>query len=72
MVDGALLLWFILTARSVLYVGMDAFTTIPELPVMKWGWTLVTLYPGPVGLFVYLISCKEPLPRTLARYFAPL
>ena len=62
--DGALLLWFGLTALSVSYVAYDLFVHAPEMMVMKWGWIAVTAYTGPVGLFFYLIGCKEPLPAT--------
>ena len=62
--DGVLLLWFALTALSVLYVAYDLFAHTPEMTVMKWGWIAVIAYTGPVGLFFYLIGCKEPLPGT--------
>jgi hypothetical protein len=68
--DGALLLWFALTGLSVAYVAYDLFTHTPEMRVMKWGWIAVTAYSGPVGLFFYLIGCKEPLPRTHERFVA--
>ena len=68
--DGALLLWFALTALSVLYVAYDAFAHTPEMTVMKWGWVAVTAYTGPIGLFFYLIGCKEPLPGTHERIVA--
>lgn len=35
-IDGVMLLWFCLTALSVLYVAIDIRTT-PESPAMKWG-----------------------------------
>lgn len=71
-VDGALVLWFALTAPSVLFAAYDLATRTPEMGVMKWGWVLVILYTGPVGLFVYLLSCREPLAGTHAEYIAPL
>jgi hypothetical protein len=46
-IDVVLLVWFALTAASVAYVAWDAYRNNPELTVMKWGWVLVTLYPGP-------------------------
>jgi hypothetical protein len=58
--DTFLLVWFILTGLSVLYVAWDAFTKNPELKVMKWGWILVTAYTGPIGAALYVLSCKEP------------
>ncbi len=71
-VDGALTLWFAMAALSVLFVVQDLVTRTPAMAVMKWGWALVVLYTGPVGLFVYLISCREPLPGTHRQYVAPL
>jgi hypothetical protein len=40
----------------------------PESPVVKWGFVIVTLYTGPVGLALYLWSCREPLPGTHEEY----
>ncbi len=71
-IDVVLLVWFGLTALSVGYVAWDAYRNNPELTVMKWGWVLVTLYLGPVALFVYVMSCKEPHPGTHERFIQPL
>lgn len=71
-VDGALALWFIFTVPSAFFVAQDLATRTPAMTVMKWGWGLVVLYTGPVGLFVYLLSCREPLPGTHEEYVAPL
>ena len=71
-IDGALSLWFALTALSVVFAAYDLATRTPAMRVMKWGWTLVILYTGPLGLFVYLLSCREPLAGTHAEYVAPL
>jgi hypothetical protein len=68
--DGALLLWFGLTALSVAYVAYDLFANTPEMTVMKWGWIAVTAYTGPIGLFFYLIGCKEPLPGAHEQFVA--
>ncbi|SEO47077.1 hypothetical protein SAMN02990966_01987 [Rhodospirillales bacterium URHD0017] len=35
MLDGVMLLWFVLAAVSLLFVSIDIRTT-PESPVMKW------------------------------------
>jgi len=71
-IDVILLGWFTLTAISVIYVGYDAFTQNPEMTVMKWGWLLVTLYLGPIGLFLYVMSCKEPAPGAHEEFVKPL
>ena len=62
-------LWFLLTALSVLYVAIDIQST-PESPVLKWGFVLLTAYTGPLGAFLYVLGCREPLPGLHERYVA--
>lgn len=69
MLDGVMLLWFVLTAMSVLFVAIDIRST-PESPVLKWGFVLLTAYTGPLGAFLYVLGCREPLPGTHERYVA--
>lgn len=69
MLDGVMLLWFLLTALSLLFVVVDIRTT-PESPVLKWGFILLTAYTGPVGAFLYVLGCREPLPGLHERYVA--
>lgn len=71
-IDNILVIWFVLTALSVVYVAWDALTNNPELTVMKWGWLLVTLYTGPIGAALYLLSCKEPAPGQHEEFIKPL
>lgn len=71
-IDLVLLAWFALTALSVAYVAWDAYRNNPELTVMKWGWLLVALYTGPIGLTLYVLSCKEPFPGTHDEFIKPL
>ena len=71
-VDVVLLVWFALTALSVIYVAHDAFTNNPEMKVMRFGWVLVTLYLGPLSLFLYVMSCQEPEPGTHEAFVNPL
>ena len=71
-IDIILLIWFGLTLLSVAYVAWDVFTNSPEMTVMKWGWILVTLYLGPLGVFLYIMSCKEPRPGTHEDFIRPL
>jgi len=71
-IDAILMVWFVLTALSGMYVAWDAFTNNPEMTVMKWGWILVTLYLGPVCLFLYIMSCKEPAAGTHEEFINPL
>lgn len=39
---------------------------------MKWGFILVTLYIGPLGLLLYALADKEPRPGEHESYTAPL
>ena len=54
MLDGVMLLWFLLAAASLLFVAIDIRTT-PESPVMKWGFALLTAYTGVIGAFLYVM-----------------
>jgi Domain of unknown function (DUF4396) len=69
MLDGVMLLWFLLTAAALLFVVIDIRST-PESPVLKWGFILLTAYTGMVGAFLYVLSCREPLPGLHERYTA--
>ncbi len=69
MLDGVILLWFVLAALSVAFVVLDIRST-PESPVMKWGFVLLTAYTGPLGAFLYVLGCREPLPGLHERYVA--
>src|SRR5271154_229372 len=69
MLDGVMLLWFVLTALSLLFVVIDIRTT-PESPVLKWGFVLLTAYTGPLGAFLYVLGCREPLPGLHEKYVA--
>ncbi|HHJ34209.1 MAG TPA: DUF4396 domain-containing protein [Gammaproteobacteria bacterium] len=71
MLSGVMLSWFILTAFSVLFVAVDSMKT-PESPVLKWGFILLTVYTGPIGAFLYVLGCREPLPGLHERYTATL
>ncbi len=70
MLDGVLLLWFLLTLGSLIFVVWDQATNTPSVGVMKLAWVLVILYTGPVGLFVYLLSCRQPLPDSHDAFIA--
>jgi len=71
MLDGILLLWVILTILSVVYVAYDLIVNTPEPVVMKIGWVLVVLYTGPLGLFFFLLSCRQPMPSTHEQFVKP-
>ncbi|MBS0234524.1 MAG: multicopper oxidase domain-containing protein [Proteobacteria bacterium] len=64
--------WLFLAGLSALYVALDQFRGNPEPAVMKWGFVLVTLYMGPLGLLLYVIADKEPQPGTHEEFTRPL
>ncbi len=64
MIEGVLTVWYLLTAASIAFMVYDLATNTPAMNVMKAAWVLITLYLGPIGLFVYLLSCRQPLPGT--------
>jgi len=63
MLDGVMLLWFLLTALSLLFVVVDIRAT-PESPILKWGFILLTAYTGPLGAFLYVLGRQDGLPRS--------
>lgn len=64
--------WLILAGLSAAYVAWDQFRGNPEPAVMKWGFVLVTLYMGPIGLLLYVMADKEPEPGTHETFIKPL
>lgn len=71
-IDYFLAVWFVLAGASTLYVGIDQYRNNPEPLVMKWGFILVTLYMGPIGLLLYVLADKEPRPGEHERFIQPL
>jgi FtsP/CotA-like multicopper oxidase with cupredoxin domain len=71
-IDFVVYAWLIIAVLSALYVGYDQFRNNPEAPVMKWGFVLVTLYMGPIGLLLYVMADKEPFAGTHERFIQPL
>ncbi|PAQ09412.1 DUF4396 domain-containing protein [Mesorhizobium temperatum] len=71
-VDYFLAVWFVLAALSTAYVAWDQFRNNPEPVVMKWGFILVTLYMGPLGLLIYVLADKEPRPGEHEAFTKPL
>src|SRR6266404_8086016 len=69
MLSGVMLLWFLLTAMAVIFVAWDIRST-PESPVLKAGFVLLTCYTGPLGAFLYVLGCREPLPGLHEQYIA--
>ncbi len=69
MLEAIMMIWFTLTAASVLYVALDIQHT-PENPVLKWGFILLTAYFGPIGLALYVFGCRKHDPAEHARFVA--
>ena len=61
-----------LAAVSTAYMAFDQFRGNPEARVMKWGWVLITLYMGPIGFLLYVLTDKEPAPGTHEQFIRPL
>ncbi|MEO1224398.1 MAG: DUF4396 domain-containing protein [Pseudomonadota bacterium] len=62
MLAGALIVWFVLTGLSVLFVVYDSVTNGVTSWVQRAAWILVTIYTGPIGAFAYLLTCRRPFP----------
>ena len=62
MLDGAMLVWFVLTGLSLVFVIWDSVVNTPVSSVQKLAWILVVAYTGPVGAFFYLLACRNPGP----------
>jgi FtsP/CotA-like multicopper oxidase with cupredoxin domain len=71
-IDYLVLTWIALALLSTAYVAWDQFRGNPEPAVMKWGFVLTTLYMGPIGLLLYVLSDKEPRPGTHEQFTASL
>jgi len=71
-IDYFLAAWFVLAGLSAAYVAWDQFRHNPEPVVMKWGFVLVTLYMGPIGLLLYVMADKEPHPGEHEEFIKPL
>src|SRR4051794_8082652 len=71
-IDVVLIVWFVFAALSTAYVAWDQFSNNPEPVVMKWGFVLVTLYMGPLGLLLYVMADKEPRPGAHEEFIKPL
>jgi manganese oxidase len=71
-VDYLVYAWLAVALLSTAYVAWDQFRGNPEPAVMKWGFVLVTLYMGPIGLLLYVLADKEPRPGTHREFTAPL
>lgn len=70
--DGVLFLWFMLTILGAAWTLYDLLTRQPEIMgVMKLAWVLITLFYGPLGVFLYFVSCREAVTGTHEQFVAP-
>jgi hypothetical protein len=69
--DGFLLCWYLLTALSLIFLIYDMVTTTPVPWVMGVAWVLVFIYTGPLGLFIYFLSCRQPFPGSHDEFIKP-
>jgi len=69
MIQGVMLLWFILTALSFIFVVIDIPKT-PEDKVIKWAFVILVIFTGPIGAFFYVLGCREPIKGMHEQYVA--
>jgi len=62
MLQGAMIVWFVLTAANLAFVLWDSFFNGVTSWVQRLAWILVVAYTGPVGCFLYLVTCRRPFP----------
>jgi len=63
MIQGTMLIWFVLTALSLAFVVIDIPKT-PESTVLKWAFVILVTFTGPLGAIFYVLGCREPLKGT--------
>lgn len=71
-IDYFIAAWLLTSLACAVWVAIDMYRNTPEPVVMKWGFILVTLYMGPIGLLMYVLACKEPRPGTHEAFVEPL
>lgn len=60
-------LWFILTGLSLIFIVIDIPKT-PESTVLKWAFVILVAFTGPLGVFLYVLGCREPLKGMHEKY----
>lgn len=68
MIQGVLYLWYVLVFLSLIFLIYDLIYNTPAPGVMKIAWIIIIIYTGVIGLFIYLLSCRQPLAKMHARY----
>lgn len=67
---GAMVLWWVLTIPSLLFVTIDIWRNTPEDKVLRWAFMILTAFLGPIAAFFYVLGCREPLRGTHEAYVA--
>ena len=65
MLEGVMLLWFLLAGTSLLFVAIDIRAT-PESPVLKWGVRAVDCLHWSSRRVPLVLGCREPLPDCMS------
>jgi Domain of unknown function (DUF4396) len=65
--EGIMTLWFILTGLSLIFIVIDIPKT-PESTVLKWAFVILVVFTGPIGVFLYVLGCREPLKGMHEKY----
>src|SRR5689334_9212587 len=67
MLEGVILMWFILTGLAVLFVITDIHNT-PQSGVLKWPLCSSLPLLGRSAPYPYVLGCREPLPGLHKEY----
>ncbi len=67
----AILLWWVLSLLSVIFMIVD-WSHAPIDFTMHLAFLLVTLFMGPLGIVLYILTVREPLPGTHPQYIAAM
>lgn len=67
--NGLMLVWFVLTGLSVVFISVDIRRT-PAHPVIKRAFVILTLFAGPFAVLVYVLACREPRTGAHAAFVA--
>jgi Domain of unknown function (DUF4396) len=67
--SGLMLVWFVLTGLSVVFVSVDIRST-PAHPVLKWAFVILALFAGPIAALLYILGCRDPLTGTHEAFVA--
>lgn len=64
--------WLIASGLCAIWLLVDLRRQPAIMGMMKVAWVLITLYLGPIGVWLYITSCREPAPGTHDEFVAPM